>query len=220
MNGIHDMGGMHGMGPVRPETNEPVFHEVWEGRVYAINRALGVWHKWNIDTGRFYIEQISPAEYLRMSYYERWFTRTVELLIKTGMVTREEVQTGTPKAGSAKLTPPLRADGVPKVALNRNIESSHEPAIKPRFKKGQHVRTHNQHPTGHTRLPRYARGKLGKIDRDHGVYNFPDTNADGRGPKRQHVYSVQFAARELWGEQSSPRDFVYLDLWDDYLESA
>lgn len=218
MNGIHDMGGMHGMGPVTAEINEPVFHERWEARVYVLTRAIGAWRKWNIDTGRFYIERIPPADYLRMSYYEKWFTRMVELLVKTGLVSAHEIETGAPDPGSAKLSPPLHADRVPVMALNRNIESSQEPSVRPQFKTGQTVRTRNVNPTGHTRLPRYARGKTGRIDRDHGVYNFPDTSADGRGPKRQHVYSVRFAARELWGENASPRDSVYLDLWDDYLE--
>jgi nitrile hydratase beta subunit len=219
MNGVHDMGGMHGMGSVHAEPKEPVFHERWESRVYVLTRAIGAWNRWNIDTGRFYIERIPPADYLRMSYYERWFARLVELLIKTGLVTREEVETGAPTPGSAKLAPPLHADRAPLVALNRNIESSHEPAIHPRFKVGQRVRARNLHPTSHTRLPRYARGKVGTIAIDHGVYNFADTNADGN-PKRQHVYSVRFAARELWGEQASPRDSVHLDLWDDHLEHA
>src|SRR5438270_5475558 len=134
MNGVHDMGGMHGMGPVQPEANEPVFHQPWEGRVYALNRAVGAWRKWNIDTGRFYIEQIPPADYLRMSYYEKWFVRLVELLVKTGMITREEVETGTPAPGSPKLTPPLRAEAVPVAALNRNIVSSHDPTVLPQFK--------------------------------------------------------------------------------------
>src|SRR5262245_52911813 len=109
MNGIHDMGGMHGMGPVQhePEATEPVFHEVWESRVYVLTRAVGAWRKWNIDTGRFYIEQIPPAEYLRMTYYEKWLTRMVTLLIKTGLVTREEVESGKPAPGSKKETPAL-----------------------------------------------------------------------------------------------------------------
>ncbi len=220
MNGVHDMGGMHGMGPVRAESNEPVFHERWEARVYVLTRAIGAWRKWNIDTGRFYIERIAPADYLRMSYYEKWYVRMVELLVKTGTVSREEVETGVPAPSSPKLTPPLHAEQVPAMALNRHIASSHEPAIRPRFKAGQRVRARNINPTGHTRLPRYARGKTGSIEIDHGVYNFPDTSADGRGPKRQHVYSVRFAARELWGDQASPRDSVHLDLWDDYLEHA
>ena len=222
MNGIHAMGGMHGMGrvPQEPEATEPVFHEVWEGRVYAISRAIGPWQKWNSDTGRFYIEQIPPAEYLRMSYYEKWFTKLVTLLIKTGLVTREEVESGKRAPGSKKETPALKPEAVPSAALNRTILPSRDPGIRPKFKTGQRVRAINAHPLGHTRLPRYARGKVGEIDRDHGVYNFPDTNADGRGPNRQHVYAVRFAARDLWGREASPRDYVYLDLWDDYLERA
>lgn len=220
MNGIHDMGGMQGMGPVRAEMNEPVFHSAWEGRVYALTRAIGAWRKWNIDRGRWFIEQIPAADYLRMSYYEIWFTRLSTLLVATGTVSRREIETGRPDSGSPKLSPALLADRVPAVAFNRNIPSSHEPSIRPRFKPGQRVRARNLNPIGHTRLPRYVRGKAGKIDRDHGVYDFPDTNAEGTGAKRQHVYSVKFSARELWGEQALRQDFVYLDLWDDYLEDA
>jgi nitrile hydratase len=104
--------------------------------------------------------------------------------------------------------------------LTRGVESSHDPNVRPLFKVRQRVRARNINPTGHTRLPRYVRGKTGVIVRDHGVYLFPDTNAHFQGEKRQHVYSVRFAARELWGEHASPRDSVYLDLWDDYLERA
>lgn len=218
MNGVHDMGGMHGMGPIQVEKNEPVFHSTWEARVYVLTRALGPWRKWNIDTGRYGIEVLPAAEYLRMSYYEKWFSRMVALLIKTGVVTRAEVESGKAAPGSAKLTPPVTVQHVPAVAFNRGIPSSHEPAVQPRFQVGQTVRARNINPIGHTRLPRYARGKVGRIDRDHGVYAFPDTNAHGLGEKRQHVYSVRFAARELWGQEASPLDSVYIDMWDDYLE--
>ena len=218
MNGVHDMGGMHGMGPIEIEKDEPVFHSVWEARVYALHRAMGAWRKWNIDTGRHEIELLPPAGYLRMSYYEKWFARFVSLLVKTGVVTRAEIESGKPAPGAAKLIPALMPERVPGVALSRAIRSSHDPAIRPRFKVGQRVRARNMNPAGHTRLPRYARGKVGKIDRDHGVYIFPDTNAHGLGEKRQHVYSVKFAARELWGDQASLRDSVYIDLWDDYVE--
>src|SRR3954449_8284078 len=98
MNGVHDMGGMHGMGPVRPENNEPVFHEQWEARVYVLTRAIAAWRKWNIDTGRYYIELIPAADYLRMSYYERWYARLTALLVKTGLVSGEEIATGKPAA--------------------------------------------------------------------------------------------------------------------------
>jgi len=219
VNGIHDMGGMQDMGPVRHEANEPVFHAPWEGRALALNLAMGSWRKWNIDGGRYQIEVIPPADYLRMSYYEKWHVRLVELLVQTGLVSRQEVENGKPAPGSAKSTPPLSADQVPKLLAAGALASRNVP-VAARYQVGQRVRARNVNPTGHTRLPRYARGKLGAIHTDHGVFVFPDTNAHFLGEKPQHVYSVRFAARELWGEQASPRDAVYIDLWDDHLEPA
>jgi nitrile hydratase subunit beta len=219
MNGVHDMGGMHGMGPIQHEKDEPVFHARWEGRTYALNRALGAWGKWNLDASRHQRELIPPAEYLRMSYYEKWFTALVELIVARGLATREEIDSSKPARGSAKATPPLTADKVSPLST-RNASTRRDVIVAARFGVGQPVRALNLNPAGHTRLPRYARGKHGTIDRDHGVFVFPDTNAHFLGEKPQHVYSVRFAARELWGEQASPRDAVYLDLWDDYLEHA
>jgi nitrile hydratase beta subunit len=217
MNGVHDMGGMQGMGPVQHEQNEPVFHSPWEGRMYAINRAIGAWGKWNIDAGRHEIELIPAADYLRMSYYEKWLTRNIELLVKHGLVTREEIDSGKPAPGSTKAMPPLTLSGVP-AALRRGSYMRPEANAKARFKPGQHVRARNMNPVGHTRLPRYARGKAGIIVRNHGVFVFPDANAKFLGEQPQYLYSVRFAARELWGEQASPRDFVNIDMWESYLE--
>jgi len=217
MNGVHDLGGMQGMGPIEPEPNEPVFHYEWEARAFALNIAAGAWRKWNIDAGRHEIELLPPANYLRMSYYEKWTARLVELLIKAGLVTRAEIASGTPARGSSKATPPLTPAQVPSV-LRTGAAASRNVSVAPRFRAGERIRARNIHPAGHTRLPRYARGHVGTIDRDHGVYVFPDSNAHFRGENPQHVYSVRFAARELWGEQASPRDSVYIDLWDDHLE--
>ena len=219
MNSVHDMGGMHGMGPIREEKNRPVFHSRWEGRVFALNRAVGAWRKWNIDASRHQKEQIPAPEYLRMSYYERFYVGMVELMVKTGLVTRAEVRSGRRARGSAKATPPLTADKALSLiavgaSTRRNV------AIQPRFQAGQRVQTRNINPAGHTRLPRYARDKFGSVERDHGVFVFPDTNALFQGENPQHVYSVRFAAQELWGEQAAARDSVYIDLWEDYLEPA
>jgi len=219
MNGVHDMGGMQGMGPIEPEANEPVFHTRWEARAFALTLAMGAWRKWNIDASRHSRELIPAAEYLRMSYYEKWIAGLIELSIKCGLVTREEIDSGCPAEGSPKAVPPLTADKVAKT-LAKGGPANRDVAVAPRFQVGQRVRARNIHPVGHTRLPRYARGKLGAIDRDHGVHVFPDTNAHFRGEKPQHVYSVRFAARELWGEQAAPRDAVYIDLWDDHLDPA
>jgi nitrile hydratase len=217
MNGVHDMGGMHGMGPIEHEENEPVFHASWEARVFALNRALGAWGKWNLDASRHSRELIPPAEYLQMSYYEKWLAGLVELALEHGLVTPAELQTGV--FTSPKATPPLTADGVLRL-ISAGVPASRNVVIEPRFKVGQHVRTRNIHPATHTRLPRYARGKQGVIIRDHGVFVFPDTNAHFKGEKPQHLYSVRFAARELWGTQAAPRDTIHLDMWDDYLDHA
>ncbi len=217
MNGVHDMGGMQGFGPIQPEKNEPVFHARWEARIYAVTRALGFWGKWNIDASRYSREVIPQADYLRMSYYEKWFAAVTELAIARGLVTRAEFQGGKPARGSAKQKPPLTANRVPAVEARGASARRNVPSM-PQFRVGQNVRARNMHPLGHTRLPRYARGKLGVIDRDHGVFVFPDTNAHFLGEKPQHVYSVRFESRELWGTQASTRDFVYIDMWDDYLE--
>jgi nitrile hydratase subunit beta len=219
MNGIHDMGGMHDMGPVQHEKNEPVFHANWEGRVFALRRAMGAWGKWNIDASRHEIELVPPAEYLRMSYYERQFAAFLELLVKSSLVSRAEIDSGKPSEGPSKQSPAFTVDKVMPLVV-KGMPTSRNVAVTPRFQAGQNARARNIHPVGHTRLPRYARGKVGTIERDHGVFVFPDTNAHFLGEKPQHVYSVRFAARELWGEQAAPHDSVYLSMWDDYLEPA
>ncbi len=217
MNGVHDMGGMHGMGPIHYEKNEPVFHAPWEGRMYVMNRAMGAWRKWTTDASRHAKELIPPADYLRMSYYERWYVGLIELLVQTGLATRAEIESGKPAPGAPRATPPLTAAQVPAWIATAAPKRLDDP-VPPRFQEGQRVRARKLNPTGHTRLPRYARGRLGTIERDYGVFAFADTLAHSLGDKPQHLYSVRFAARELWGEQAKPQDAVYIDMWDDYLE--
>jgi nitrile hydratase subunit beta len=219
MNGVHDMGGMHGMGPVAPEANEPVFHEPWEGRVFALNRATAALGKWSIDASRHARERIPPADYLRMTYYEKWLTALVTVLEETGVATRAELESGRPAPGSSKATPPLTADQVAPIVAERGWfeRPVNEP---PHFAIGQAVRVKKINPTGHTRLPRYARGAIGVVDRIHGAHVFPDSNAHFHGEQPQQLYSVRFAARELWGEEAAVRDSVYIDLWESYLDPA
>jgi nitrile hydratase len=218
MNGVHDMGGMQDMGAVRKETNEPVFHAQWEARVYALNRAMRAWGKVNLDAWRHDIELLPPADYLRMTYYEKWLAVLEKQLARYGFVTEEELESGKAASGSSKAKPALTLEGARQIT--RSIPSSQYPAIHAGFRAGDRVRARNINPAGHTRLPRYARGRYGVVFHDHGVYAFPDTNSRNQGQHRQHVYSVRFAARELWGDQSSPLDAVHLDLFEDYLEHA
>ncbi len=219
MNGIHDMGGMHGMGDIAYERNEPVFHAPWEARVLALNLAMGAWRKWNIDASRHEIELIPPAEYLSMSYYEKWLVRLVSLALKAGLVSASEIESGRPDALAARLSPALTPDKVEPM-LGRGAPANRDVPVEPRFKPGQAVRARNINPLGHTRLPRYARGKCCTIERDHGVHVFPDARAHFLGEEPQHLYGVRFAAQELWGEAAIAQDAVCLDLWEAYLERA
>jgi nitrile hydratase len=219
MNGVHDMGGLQDMGPVVIEKNEPVFHAAWEGRVYAMTQALRSWGKWNLDSSRAAIETIAPAEYLAMTYYQKWYTSLVALLLRFDMVTRAEIESGHASQGGPKAVARLTADKVTAYVQN-GVHYDRDVAIAAKFGVGQSVRARNINPPTHTRLPRYARGKIGTIERDYGVFVFPDTNAYFLGEKPQHLYSVRFSARELWGEQAKPQDAVYINMWDDYLEPA
>jgi nitrile hydratase subunit beta len=213
------MGGMHGMGPVQPESGEPVFHHRWEARVFALVRAMGAFGRWNIDASRHQRELIPAAEYLRMSYYEKWLTGLTGLLLQHGFVSEEELASGKPAPGLSKQTPALPASKVPGL-IARGSAASRISSAQPRFRPGERVRARNLNPAGHTRLPRYVRGKAGTIDRVHGVFVLPDTNAHFQGESPQHVYSVRFEARELWGSGAASRDAVYVDLWDGYLDGA
>ena len=217
MNGIHDMGGMQGMGPIEYEEKEPVFHAPWEGRVLAMTRAVTATGK--LQGGlRPPIESLTAFEYLRMSYYEKWLTSLTVRIVASALLTRAEIENGHTAEGSTKSVPALSVADVP--AFMRRIPPMRKDDVAPRFQIGQHVRARNINPVTHTRLPRYVRGKAGTIERDRGVATLPDTNVYGLGEKPQHVYSVRFSARELWGDQAAAQDAVYVELWDDYLEPA
>lgn len=224
MNGAHDLGGMHGFGPVEPEPDEPAFHADWERRAFGLTLAMGAWRRWNLDMSRSAREQMPPAEYLATTYYEHWLFGLERLLVETGLVSRDELaQLGNGERSPGPPAPPqegaLRRDDVQRVLRNRRAARLADP-VAPGFRVGQAVVARNIHPTGHTRLPRYVRGRRGVVAIDHGVFIFPDTHAAGEGTRPQHVYSVQFTARELWGPDASPRDTIFVDLWDDYLEAA
>jgi len=216
MNGVHDLGGMQGFGPIVPEKNEPVFHAAWEGRLVAIRRALIAASKLPGNL-RPAVESLPAADYLSMSYYERWYAAVVQVLVQNGVATREEIASGKPAKGSVKSVPPLKPAEAAKLPF-RVPQVMLKVDVPQHFAAGQKVRARNIHPAGHTRLPRYVRGRVGTVERNRGVQAFPDTHVYKRGQNPQYVYSVRFAARELWGEAAPSGDSVYLDLWEDYLE--
>jgi len=221
MNGVHDLGGMHGFGPVVREQDEPVFHSEWEKRVFAMTLTAMGRRVCNVDEFRRSIERMPPARYLAATYYEKWLHALESLLVEKGALTAEELLSGHAAASApAKATGPL--DG----GSGGGVESFDDSAVKlrfdkrfkPRFRAGERVVARNLNPSHHTRLPRYARGKRGVIRYDQGVFVFPDTHAHGQGAKPQHVYTVAFEAKELWGADHNDRAPVYLDCWEDYLE--
>jgi nitrile hydratase len=225
MNGGHDLGGMQGFGPVEIEQDEPAFHHDWERRAFAITLAAGYVGGWNIDQSRHAREQQPPAEYLATSYYEHWLYGLERLLDERGLVTRAEREARESDEAAAVAAAPIAGvramDAAGAVQLVRRRRASRSDAdVAPRFRVGEPVLTKNVNPVGHTRLPRYARGRHGVVTADHGVWIFPDTMAVGLGPKPQHCYTVTFEARELWGHDAPARDRVSLDLWDDHLEPA
>ena len=223
MNGAHDLGGMHGFGPVDIERDEPVFHHEWERRAFALTLASGFLGKWNIDQSRFAREQMPPAEYLATTYYEHWMFGLQKLLNDHGLVSHAELAGRMADAASPATPVPgeriLAARDV-ETMLRRSRTSKADEEVALLYKIGDRVATVNINPLGHTRLPRYARGKRGVVALDHGVWVFPDTAGNGLGRKPQHCHTVRFTARELWGEAASARDTVCIDLWDDHLVPA
>jgi len=223
MNGIHDMGGMQDMGPVVRDPDEKPFHEPWEGRAWGLLRAMGSFRTKPVPNFRWELEIIPPADYLRMSYYERFIHNMVIWLRKDGLVTQPELDSGHADPGSRRYTPRL-TPAMARAQLAQRAPAARDSVQLPaRFHGGEQVRARNVNPLGHTRLPRYVRGKLGTIVRVSGVFELEDTDTAGLslpGDKPQPVYMVRFGARELWGEQAGRSDAVFIELWENYLERA
>lgn len=216
-NTIHDMGGMHGFGPVVAEPHEPPFHSAWEGRVYAMQRAMGFTGLWTIDGGRASLETLPPLTYLAASYYERWFLGLEKRLVAHGLVGDDELAAGRSLRPGLRLNRKLTLEDA---KTPRYLRYDRPAAAAARFKPGDAVRTRNLNPTTHTRLPRYARDKRGTVEAVRGCHVFPDSAALGAGDDPQWLYTVAFAARELWGEDADPAIRVSIEAFEPYLIPA
>jgi nitrile hydratase beta subunit len=216
MDGIHDLGGMEGFGSISIEENEPVFHSDWEGRVMALTMLMFFWGKWNLDGARRSLENLPPEDYLSFSYYEKWLASLVNLMVNTDLITRKEVMTGRAIDKAVKRSQPLDGETWD-LARARGRPSSRMIDAHPLFNIGDRVLTAEHMHSGHHRLPRYVRGRKGEIILHHGAHVFPDSNAVLAGEDPQHLYTVKFFARDLWGEEAAVRDTVTVDLWEGYL---
>jgi nitrile hydratase subunit beta len=218
MDGIHDMGGMHGFGKVEAEPNEPVFHAPWEGRCLGLNRALGYTGIWTIDQTRAGIEELPPDVYLSSSYYKKWALRLENLVVAMGLAGADEIKAGHALRPGKTLKRKLAAADVPNTLSRGSFARPASAAA--RFKPGDRVRTKNIHPATHTRLPRYARGRTGTVEALRGCHVFPDTAALGQGDHPQWLYTVLFDGRELWGDSAEPALQVSIEAFEPYLEPA
>ena len=217
MNGPHDMGGFTGFGAVRPEADEPVWHAEWEPRAFALVLAMGMTGSWNIDQARHARERLPALGYWRASYYEMRHHALVQQLLELGLVTEEEEKAGHMAVPPSPVKRVAKAQDIPAI-LDAGGPATRPSNLPQGFALGDKVRVRNINPGGHTRLPRYARGRMGEIVAVHGTHVFPDSNAHGLGEDPQWLYTVRFSARELWGKDS--RDSVMIDLWEPYLEAV
>jgi nitrile hydratase len=219
MDGVHDMGGMHGFGAIPIDDGYLPFHETWQGRVFANNLALSV-HTANVDRFRFLIESMPPAEYLSSSYYERWMASLLAIAEEKGFLDNDQVR--EIRAGQIPWTSPADTEAVSPafvdMILNAPSQGARDLSGTPRFMVGDRVRAACRHTPGHVRLPRYVRGHPGEIVKDNGNQLFPDTHAHSGEVDLQRLYTVSFRATDLWGQDANPHDSVRLDLWEAYLD--
>jgi nitrile hydratase beta subunit len=221
VNGAHDLGGSQGFGPVPIERDEPVFHEEWERRVFGISFAL--WGRiGSVDDFRYARERMHPEEYLAASYYEKWLAAAERLAVERGVITTDELEKrrrvleGGEEVPRQERRDPELARRLVDSALH-GVSSLRAVDREPRFAAGDEIVARNFHPAGHTRLPRYLRGRRGVVKSVLGAFVFPDARAAGQGEQPEHCYTVRFEAHELWGDSAEPRASVWLDLWESYL---
>jgi len=217
VNSVHDMGGMDGFGPVRPEPNEPPFHAQWEGRVLALQRAMGYAGGWTIDQSRASLEAMDPIVYLSSSYYKKWLIALEHRIRARGLVDADELAAGRSLRAGKKLD---RKYSLTNVAAMKRGEFARPATAEPRFAPGDRVRTRNLNPHTHTRLPRYARDKSGTVEAIRGCHVYPDSAAIGAGENPQWLYTVAFPARELWGDDADPSITISIEAFEPYLKPA
>lgn len=216
MDGIHDLGGKQGFGPIDVNEKEEPFHEAWEARLLGIVRGMSRVAPWSIDWFRYVRELIDPVDYLTRPYYDQWLQTYAAMMVNSGVVTVGELVSGRSAAPIPDLAPAAPPSAV--AAASRSVvRFDRESSAPPQLAVGDPVRTHLDAAPGHTRLPHYARGRRGTVTASHGAHVLPGASAMGE-ERAEALYTVAFAASELWPEATGSRDRVYLDLWESYLE--
>jgi nitrile hydratase len=215
MDGIHDLGGKQGYGPIDVEDEGGPFHHDWEGREWGIAqcaRTPGI----TIDWWRHCRELIMPEDYLGRPYFDSWAQTDFATYVEAGWITLEEIDAGRSLTAEADVMPAMTLDEVLAEDRAHALRFDAEIEAMPFYSVGQQIRAARNGNPGHTRLPQYVRGRLGVIHAYHGAHAFPDLSARGE-EVHQPLYSVVFEAAELWPEAAGSKDKVYLDLWESYL---
>jgi nitrile hydratase len=218
VDGVHDMGGMHGFGAVATPGSDAVSHADWELRVFALSTLVGI-ERLGSGSGRAIREEMEPAEYLRAGYYERWLWSTEQRLLRRGTIDDDDVDGWVARLRAGESAP--RRDDPEAAARSVAATSETRPlghAADTRFVPGDAVRVRRMRPDGHTRCPRYVRGAIGVVDAIRGLDAFPDIGPYA-GPE-EPVYAVAFVSEDLFGPSPEGRWTVLLDLFDSYLEPA
>ena len=224
MDGIHDLGGRHGFGPIVHPDDEPVFHSDWERTVLVMFPAMAMAGAFNLDEFRHGMEKIPPHDYITARYYEHWIDSMVHYGVRCGIFDPDDLERRT-QHYLENPDEPLPPSSKPEmVETLRGLIASGDDYTRPRdeparFAEGDTVTVRSEPSTGHTRRAGYVRGRTGTIETVHGSYVYPDTNAMGEGECPEYVYTVGFSGEELWGDEGA-NTTVYIDLWEPYLLPA
>ena len=218
MQGIHDLGGMDGF--TLPERDQgPVLAQEWERQVWGLLFSLRI--PGVATGGRVAIESIPPALYLTMPFYARWLYIQEQALLAGGVLTTQELENPDgpiTSPNSPDVQPPAPEEVL--AFLEQDASAQLAQDVGALFSLGDSVVVKNEYSVGHTRVPRYVRGRRGIIFKEHGVYPFQDAIPEGAQRRPQHLYTVRFTGPELWGPRGNPGDVIHVDLWDDHLEPA
>lgn len=225
MNGVFDLGGTDGLGPIDPPDDEPVFRAEWEKAVFPMFAALFRAGWFGIDEFRHGIELMDPAQYLKAPYYEHWLHSFEHYGITKGHIDEDELERRTRYYLENPHAPLPDHDQNPElVDFVDAVVPTGAPAARPtdklaRFKVGDRVRMSSVIPFGHTRIAGYVRGRIAEVVNHRGSFIYPDSAGNGRGEDPEHLYTLRFDAKELWGEKyADSNSSTYFDAWDPYLE--
>lgn len=220
MDGVHDLGGTDGFGPVDHDTGEPPFHADWEGVVFATALATMAQGLYTMDAFRHAIERMDPAWHLDSSYYEHWLAAVERLLVEEEVLEADDLAASAAAFAAGEATVPTREDAelteFMRALVDAGGDTERDP-VPPAFAVGDAVRVRNMHPEGHTRCPAYVRRVPGTVEAVHGTHVLPDANAHGEGEQPEPLYTVRFSGEDLWGDDAEPGTSVTVDLWESYL---